>query len=85
MLYSFMTKSIIIYLKEFIASDWLTAMCEIVMSNEWRHNVRYEFICPRHDVITLTKKSYVTLWPYSYDDDINLEWSKNVKQHNLLH
>ena len=26
--------TIIIYLKEFIASDWLTAMCEIVMSYE---------------------------------------------------
>ncbi len=24
---------IIIYLKEFVASDWLTAMCEIVMSH----------------------------------------------------
>ncbi len=24
---------IIIYLKEFMASNWLTAMCEIVMSN----------------------------------------------------
>ena len=26
----------IIYLKEFMASDWLIAMYEIIMSNEWR-------------------------------------------------
>ncbi len=33
---------IIIYIKEFIASDWLKAMCENDMSNEQRHNVRYD-------------------------------------------
>ncbi len=38
--------------------DWLTAMCEIVMSNEWRHNMgNREFFYPRYDVIPLTTTS----------------------------
>ena len=29
-----LVKKLFIYLKEFMASDWLTAVCEIVMSNK---------------------------------------------------
>ena len=53
-------------------------MCETVMSNEWRHNVRYDFFHSRYDVITWTKKSYLTLW--RHDNDINFRRSGNVKQ-----
>ncbi len=46
--------------KRFMASNLLTVMCEIVMSNEC-HNVRYNFfIHVMIDVITWTKKSYLT-------------------------
>jgi hypothetical protein len=67
-----------------MASDWLTAVREIVMLNEWRHNVRYDFLNLRYDVITWTKKTCFGLWRHNNDDDINFRRSGNVKQHKWL-
>ena len=74
----------ITYLKEFMVSDWLTAMCWTVMSNDWRHNLRYDFFRPRYDVIMWTKNSYLTLWCHTNGDIINFRRSGNVKQHKCL-
>ncbi len=40
---------------------WPTAMCEIVMPNKRLHNMGYYYFRLRHDVITWTKKPYLTL------------------------
>ena len=67
-----------------MVSDWVIAMCEIVMSNKWRHNVGYDFFHSRYDVITRTKNWYLTLWRHANDDVINFRRSENVKQQNGL-
>ena len=42
-----------------MAPDWITAMCEIVVSNERRNNIGYDFFHPRYSVKTWTKMSYL--------------------------
>ncbi len=64
-----------------MTSDWLIAMCEIVVSNEWRHSVRYGFFHPRYDVITWTKSRILHVMT-----SCQWRWRQlpNVKQHKWL-
>jgi hypothetical protein len=76
-----MIYTIIIYLKKFLVSDWLTANCEIVISTQWltkygfftfilakwRQRVNMKIIWTRLRHITMTTRIILTRWRHWYD------------------
>ena len=60
-------------------SDWLKAMCEIVISSEWHDNMEYDFC-----IHVKEKLGSHAMTTYTNDDDINFRRNMNVKQHKWL-